>query len=87
MYVSVISAPEERDLIVMRHDIGVEWPDKTAETRHIDLVVYGDPNGYSAMAKTVGFPTGIAAKMVLEGKFLPPTFKGKWVSFWRDGLD
>lgn len=58
----------ERDLVILRHDIGVEWPDNSKEKRHIDLVVYGDPNGYSAMAKTVGYPTGIAANMVLNGE-------------------
>ena len=52
----------------MRHDIGVEWPDQGSEMQHVDFVVYGDANRYSAMAATVGFPTGIAAKMVLEGK-------------------
>ena len=25
---------------------------------------YGDPNGYTAMAKTVGYPCAIATKMV-----------------------
>ena len=52
----------------MRHDIAVEWPDRTTERRAVDLVVYGQPHGYSAMAATVGYPTGIATKMVLEGE-------------------
>jgi alpha-aminoadipic semialdehyde synthase len=34
----------------------------------VDFIVYGDPNKYSAMAATVGFPTGIAAKMILDGE-------------------
>ena len=33
-------------------------------------MVYGDVNGFSAMAKTVGLPTAMAAKMLLDGKFL-----------------
>ena len=59
----------ERDLVIMRHDIGVEWPDGEREMRNINLVVYGDEdhtNGYSAMAKCVGYPAAIAAKMVLQ---------------------
>jgi len=52
----------------MRHDIGIKWPDNSEETRHVNLVVYGKPGGYSAMSATVGFPTGIATKMVLEGE-------------------
>lgn len=31
-------------------------------------MVYGDINGHSAMAKTVGYPAAIAAKMILDGK-------------------
>lgn len=58
----------ESDLIIMRHNIGIEWPDGTNEERNINLVVYGDPHGYSAMAKTVGYPVGIAAHMVLNGE-------------------
>lgn len=58
----------ERDMILMNHDIGVQWIDGSTEKRQVSLVVYGEENGYSAMAKTVGLPTGIATKMVLEGK-------------------
>ncbi|XP_014670813.1 PREDICTED: alpha-aminoadipic semialdehyde synthase, mitochondrial-like [Priapulus caudatus] len=56
----------ERDIIVLRHNIAVERADKETEVRHINLVVYGDPRGYSAMAKCVGYPTAIASKMLLE---------------------
>jgi alpha-aminoadipic semialdehyde synthase len=60
----------ERDIIVMRHDVHVEWPDKKEEIRHLDFVCYGDgtDEGYSAMAKTVGYACAIAAKMVLTGE-------------------
>ncbi|OQR79277.1 alpha-aminoadipic semialdehyde synthase [Tropilaelaps mercedesae] len=58
----------ERDLVILRHDIGIEWLDGQREMRHVNLVAYGDPNGYSAMAKTVGYPCAIAAKMILEGE-------------------
>lgn len=60
--------PGERDVIILRHNIGIQWPDNKTETRHIDFVVYGDEGGYSAMAKTVGYPAAIAAKMVLENE-------------------
>ncbi len=30
--------------------------------------MYGAPNGFSAMAQTVGKPTAIAAKMILNGE-------------------
>ena len=31
------------------------------------LELYGDPAGYSAMARTVGLPCGIAVQLVLDG--------------------
>uniref|UniRef100_A0A671P7R4 Alpha-aminoadipic semialdehyde synthase, mitochondrial-like n=1 Tax=Sinocyclocheilus anshuiensis TaxID=1608454 RepID=A0A671P7R4_9TELE len=59
---------ESRDMVVMRNDIGIRHPTGELETKHISLVVYGDPNGYSAMAKTVGYPAAIAVRMVLNGE-------------------
>ena len=59
----------------MRHDIGILWPDGTNEQRRLNLVVYGDQDGYSAMAKTVGLPTGIATRMILEGQFVEFNFQ------------
>ncbi|XP_063252831.1 alpha-aminoadipic semialdehyde synthase, mitochondrial [Prinia subflava] len=58
----------ERDMIVMRSEIGLRHPSGHLEDKFIDLVVYGDNKGYSAMAKTVGYPAAIAAKMVLDGE-------------------
>ncbi|KAM4675252.1 alpha-aminoadipic semialdehyde synthase, mitochondrial [Discoglossus pictus] len=60
--------PAEKDMIVMRNDVSIRHPSGHLEAKNISLVVYGDVNGYSAMAKTVGFPTAIAAKMVLDGE-------------------
>jgi len=61
------AVPGERDVLIMRHDVGVEWPNQDEEVTHVNFVIYGDPNKYSAMAATVGYPTAIATKMVLEG--------------------
>lgn len=58
----------ERDLVILRHDVGVVWPDNRKEIKGINLVVYGDLHGHSAMAKTVGFPAAIATKMILDGE-------------------
>ncbi|XP_039989443.1 alpha-aminoadipic semialdehyde synthase, mitochondrial [Xiphias gladius] len=58
----------ERDMIIMRNDVGLRHPTGELETKHISLVVYGDPNGFSAMAKTVGYPAAIAARMLLDGE-------------------
>lgn len=60
----------ERDLIILRHDIGIRWPDSRLEERGINMVTYGDVKGHSAMARTVGYPTAIAVKMILDGKLV-----------------
>lgn len=57
----------ERDLVILRHDVGILWPDNRRENRGINLVLYGETGGYSAMARTVGYPTAIAVKMILDG--------------------
>lgn len=31
------------------------------------MVEYGDPKGYTAMAKTVGVPCAVAVRLVLDG--------------------
>lgn len=36
------------------------------------LEAYGEPSGYSAMARTVGIPCGIAVQLVLDGKLNTP---------------
>lgn len=55
-------------MVILRHEIGISWPDHQKEKRGVNFVVYGDVNGYSAMAKTVGYPTAIATKMILDGE-------------------
>ncbi|XP_011792813.1 PREDICTED: alpha-aminoadipic semialdehyde synthase, mitochondrial [Colobus angolensis palliatus] len=60
--------PEEKDMIVMRDSFGIRHPSGHLENKTIDLVAYGDINGFSAMAKTVGLPTAMAAKMLLDGE-------------------
>lgn len=58
--------PDDRDMIVMLHEIGYSLKGKEKTIRS-SLVVKGENNLRTAMAKTVGLPLGIAAKMVLSG--------------------
>lgn len=58
----------ENDLIIMRIMFGIEWADRSMEERALSLVVYGQNEGFSAMASTVGYPAAIAGKMLLEGE-------------------
>ncbi len=59
--------PYDRDMIVMLHEIVYEAGNKKSEVRS-SLVVKGENNLRTAMAKTVGLPLGIAAKLILNGK-------------------
>lgn len=59
----------EKDLVVMWHKFVCRSPDTRKE--HIltsSLVVTGENDEQTAMAKTVGLPLAIAARMVLSGK-------------------
>ncbi len=61
--------PEDKDLVVMLHEIDYE-KDGTAQSVKSALVVTGENATHTAMAKTVGLPLGIAAKLILEEKIL-----------------
>ncbi len=59
--------PEDKDMIVMQHEIGYVSGGKRSRRRST-LVVKGEDSLHTAMARTVGLPLGIAAKLLLEGK-------------------
>ena len=59
--------PDDKDMIVMWHKFKYE----AGETEHeiqSSLVVIGDNENETAMAKTVGLPIGIAAKLILNNR-------------------
>lgn len=57
----------ERDLVCLQHKFGIEWADGSKETRTSTLVDYGNPDGYSSMAKLVGVPCAVATQQILDG--------------------
>ncbi len=59
--------PSDKDMVVMLHEIEYLLNNEPASARST-LVVKGMDNTHTAMAKTVGLPLGIAAKLILEGK-------------------
>lgn len=59
--------PNDKDMIVMLHEIGYELNGEI-KTINSSLVVKGEDSLRTAMAKTVGLPLGIAAKLILEEK-------------------
>ena len=70
----------ERDLVMLQHRFIIEWPASSpssgprTEIRTSTLEAYGStaPGGYSAMARTVGVPCGIAVQLVLDGVLATP---------------
>jgi saccharopine dehydrogenase-like NADP-dependent oxidoreductase len=59
--------PGDKDMIVMLHEIEYTLAGKR-NSIHSSLLVKGDDSVHTAMAKTVGLPLGIAAKLILTGK-------------------
>ncbi len=59
--------PEDKDLIVMIHDIDYEFEGKTHNIKS-NLVLKGESSQKTAMAKTVGLPLAISAKLIFENK-------------------
>jgi saccharopine dehydrogenase-like NADP-dependent oxidoreductase len=59
--------PDDKDMIVMLHEIGYEIDNRVYDIRS-SLVVKGKDSLRTAMAQTVGLPLGIAAKLILLGK-------------------
>jgi saccharopine dehydrogenase-like NADP-dependent oxidoreductase len=58
--------PDDKDMIVMMHEIQYEIKGQKSEIKS-SLIVKGENNLRTAMAKTVGLPLGIAAKLILNG--------------------
>ncbi|MEM9557679.1 MAG: saccharopine dehydrogenase C-terminal domain-containing protein [Acidobacteriota bacterium] len=65
--------PGVRDLVVLHHEIDARVPSKSAgrlvvERTHSTFVCHGEPNGFTAMARTVGLPAALGVRLLLEGR-------------------
>ncbi|PVU91915.1 hypothetical protein BB559_003931 [Furculomyces boomerangus] len=64
--------PNERDMVAMYHEFSAEFDSGEYELHRSSLVSYGTLSndfsvGETAMARTVGIPAAIAAKVILDG--------------------
>ena len=59
--------PGERDLLVMQHEFEAVFEDHE-EAIIATLIDYGIPHGDTSMARTVGLPAAIAARMIVQGE-------------------
>lgn len=58
--------PGDKDMVIMQHEIEFEKENKKYKSTST-LVLNGEDDVHTAMAKTVGLPLGIAAKFILNG--------------------
>ena len=63
----LVMKPTDKDMIIMLHEIEYRANQKNEKTRSC-LIIKGEDQIHTAMAKTVGLPLGIAAKLILENK-------------------
>jgi saccharopine dehydrogenase-like NADP-dependent oxidoreductase len=66
--------PGGRDMVILHHEIEAVYPEENDRKESITstLIEYGEPDGQTAIAKTVGLPVAIAVELILDGK-LPLT--------------
>ncbi len=62
---------DDKDMIVMYHKFGYELDGKKKQIES-NMVVIGDDQTYTAMAKTVGLPVAIATLKILKGEIKTP---------------
>lgn len=60
--------PNDKDMVVMQHQFEYTVQGGAKKTLHSSLVVKGDDQTYTAMAKTVGLPLAITSKLILQEK-------------------
>ncbi|MCB9046250.1 MAG: saccharopine dehydrogenase NADP-binding domain-containing protein [Chitinophagales bacterium] len=64
--------PNDKDLVIMRHEVEYLHKGNKKTTLVSTMTAKGDNSKYSAMAKTVGLPMAILARLVLGNKIKPP---------------
>ena len=64
--------PHDKDMVVMQHEIEYLHKGKKINLTSA-MVLKGENSELSAMAKTVGLPIGILARLVMNKKINPPT--------------
>jgi saccharopine dehydrogenase (NADP+, L-glutamate forming) len=68
MYEKLAFRPGERDMLVLHHDLRVEYPDGRRERITSELIDYGIPDGDSSISRTVSLPAAIGVDRILTGR-------------------
>jgi saccharopine dehydrogenase-like NADP-dependent oxidoreductase len=64
----LIYADGELDLLIQHHEFVVGYPDRGQEKIEATLINTGIPKGDTSMARTVGLPVAIAARLIAENR-------------------
>ncbi|QHT69366.1 saccharopine dehydrogenase [Rhodocytophaga rosea] len=73
-------APNDKDMVVMQHQFNYEL---NGEKKNLvsSLIIKGEDSIHTAMAKAVGLPLAVAAKLIIQGKI---DAKGVQIPVWRE---
>ncbi len=63
----LVYAEDERDMVVMTHEYVVRYPDGQRKKLLSTFLDYGEPGGFSSIARTTGLPVAVACKLVADG--------------------
>jgi saccharopine dehydrogenase (NADP+, L-glutamate forming) len=61
----------ERDMIILQHEFIASYPEKEKTRKEritSTLIDFGIPHGDTSMARTVGLPAAICARLIIQGK-------------------
>lgn len=58
-----------RDMVILAHELLVAYPDGRRATARSTLVEHGEPDGMTAMAKTVGLPAALGVRLLMTDRF------------------
>ncbi len=59
-----------RDIVILMHELDVTYPEDGGRAEKITatMIEYGEPGGFTAIAKTVGMPIAIAAELLMTDR-------------------
>jgi saccharopine dehydrogenase-like NADP-dependent oxidoreductase len=75
-----ILATGDKDVVIMQHQFIYELNNEL-KSLVSSLIIHGEDGLHTAMAKSVGLPLAVAAKLVLQGKIVP---RGVQIPVWGE---
>jgi preprotein translocase subunit Sec63 len=70
MIKKMMLADNERDVVLLQHNILAAYPNGSRELIKSSMIDYGSPSANTAISRTVALPAAIAARLILENKIM-----------------